>query len=67
MFGPKNKEEAKSYRYNTWAGNPKGNAYNPARCAAVVSGSGQSILSCQCRRRGGHGTDALFCRQHAKG
>ena len=64
MFGPRNLEEAKRYRYNKWAGNPQGWAYDTERCAwHVFSERGNSY---QCLRKPGHGTDGIFCKQHAR-
>lgn len=64
MFGPENLEEAKRTRYNHWAGSPNGNAYDPTRCAAEILGYGHRIV--QCHRKPGHGTDKIFCKQHAR-
>ena len=51
-------------RYNRWAGNPKGNAEDKARCAAeVFERSGWHFY--QCLRKRGHGPDGEFCKQHA--
>lgn len=60
---PKTKEEAKAYRYGTWAGNPKGVAFDPGRCAAEVS-DGWGFK--QCAKKPGSGHDALYCKTHAK-
>ena len=60
---PRTREEAEAYRYGEWPGNPKGNAYLPARCAFEVS---SGWLFAQCARKPGHGPDELYCKQHAK-
>lgn len=68
MLGyPKTKEEAAKYRYNTWAGNPKGHKYIEGRCAEEIWSSGRGSLPYQCSRKNGHGPDGLYCKQHAKG
>ena len=64
-MGPRNKKEAEGYRYNRWAGNRNGTAYDLAYCAAEVAnavGWGRH----QCSRRPGHGKNGIFCKQHAK-
>jgi hypothetical protein len=63
---PKTLEEAKLYRYRTWAGNSRGDAYNPMRCAAEVADGGRSCLSHQCGRKNGYGPEGLYCKQHSK-
>lgn len=64
MFDPPmTKEEARAYRYNSWAGNPEGAAYNFLRCAWEVP---DGFHYCQCLRHPGHGPKGLYCRQHAK-
>jgi hypothetical protein len=60
---PRTKDEAEKYRYNEWAGNPKGRAYDPRRCAYEVW---QNHLSYQCSKKPGKGPDGLYCGQHAK-
>ena len=65
MFNaPKTLAEATAYRYDCWAGNPKGIAYNPRRCAHSTTGNGWH--SYQCVRPNGHGPANLYCKQHAK-
>lgn len=66
MIGwPKTRAQAEAYRYNMWAGNPKGWDFDPERCAAEVSdGTGWHWV--QCSRRPGKGPDGLYCGQHAK-
>ncbi len=59
----KTRSEFQQHRYAAWAGDPKGRAYDPQRCA-------QSIWTDmwdhgrQCSRKPGHGPEGLFCRQH---
>ena len=60
---PKTLEEANRYKYNVWAGNPKGRAYNKNNCAWEVW---DNMLSYQCSRKNGHGPNNLYCKQHAK-
>lgn len=60
---PKTIEEAREYRYNIWAGNPKGLAFVKERCAYKVPVS--TLPSHQCYRRDGHGPANLYCKQHA--
>lgn len=60
---PKTREEAAQIRYESWAGNPKGSPYNGWRCAYEIP---QGYRFCQCSRGPGHGSDALYCKQHAK-
>lgn len=66
MEHPKTLEDAMKYRYNRWAGNPKGNEYQPDRCAYEVHERGRGILFYQCARRNGYGPAGLYCKQHAK-
>ena len=63
MRGPLTRAEAEKYRYCTWAGDQKGRAFDPARCAHEVYERG---LFYQCSRKPGHGPDEIFCKQHAK-
>jgi hypothetical protein len=63
---PMTKAEAVKYRYNTWAGNPKGYSYQPERCAMEVYEQGRGMMFYQCSRKPGHGPDSLYCKQHAK-
>jgi hypothetical protein len=53
-------------RYGQWAGNPKGQPYNPKQCAHEVFPRGGSYITYQCSRKPGYGPDKLFCKQHAK-
>ena len=62
-MGPKTKEEAEAYRYGEWAGNPRGNAYDPSRCAEEVW---HGMRSSQCSKRNGKGAYDLHCGTHAK-
>jgi hypothetical protein len=63
---PKTKDEAKKYRYNVWAGNPRGTQFNPERCAFERYSSDRFGMFYQCSRKPGHGPDSLYCKQHAK-
>lgn len=60
---PKTLEEAQSYRYNKWVGNPKGILYCKGRCAYEVY---DTYLPRQCLRKPRYGPDGLYCKQHAK-
>jgi len=60
---PKTLEEAKKYRYNTWAGNPNGTPYDPTRCAYEIF---KNFTAWQCTRKNGYGPGGLYCKQHAK-
>ena len=60
---PKTEEEAKKYKYNSWAGNPQGRPYVVGGCAYEVW---SNMLSWQCTRRNGYGMGGLYCKQHAK-
>lgn len=62
---PKTLAEAKKYRYGEWAGNPKGDAYDPACCAYEYWPKGEWVPH-QCTRPNGHGPAGLYCKQHAK-
>ncbi len=62
---PLTTEEAIKHRYNIWAGEPKGTAYNPTKCAAEVPDGGRSPLSHQCNRKRGYGPNELYCCIHA--
>jgi hypothetical protein len=59
---PLTKEEAAKHQYGQWAGEPKGSAYMPDRCAAEVF---LNFLSRQCARKAGKGPDGLYCGIHA--
>lgn len=61
---PQTAEQAAKYRYNTWAGEPKGQKYKPSQCAyECYAGIAQFY---QCPRKPGHGPAGLYCKQHAK-
>ena len=60
---PHTKEAAANYRYNQWAGNPKGRSYDPMRCAYEVYDNWQTY---QCQRKPVAGPGTLYCKQHAK-
>ena len=62
MDNPKTKEEAETYRYAKWAGNPRGFPYRPGYCAFEVFSNWSSY---QCTRKAGHGPAGLYCKQHA--
>ncbi len=66
MFGPTTKAEARAYRYNVWAANPKGTAYDETRCAYEVHATGRSCLFYQCCHKPGKGPEGLYCGIHAK-
>lgn len=55
-------------RYNSWAGNPKGDPENKERCVQHVypQDYARGMISVQCSRKRGHGPDGLYCKQHAK-
>jgi len=57
------KDEIRTKRYGQWAGLPKGVSYDPQHCAAEVR---DNYISRQCYKNPGHGTDGLYCKQHAK-
>ena len=60
---PKTLDEAKSKRYGTWAGDPKGRKYDQTRCAYEVM---HGHLFSQCNFRNGKGINNLYCGTHAK-
>jgi hypothetical protein len=60
------KEEAGAYRYGTWAGNPRGVKYDPAKCAAEVYNLSGGFRSSQCSKKNGKGPNGLYCGIHAK-
>lgn len=57
-------EQARQYRYNTWAGNPNGHPYIEGRCCESVWEKGRGALSYQCKRENGFGPEGLYCKQH---
>ena len=65
MSYPKTLEEAKAYRYDCWAGNPRGYAYKEGFCAHTVpTQNGWHFV--QCSRKSGKGLNGLFCGIHTK-
>lgn len=66
MSSIKTLEEAKAYLYGSWAGNPKGSAFDPSCCAEAVWTGGRGSLEHQCRAKPGHGPDKLYCKAHAR-
>jgi len=64
LDAPKTIEEARVFRYGEWAGNPKGNSYNPVRCAYEVHDS-TGWLYHQCFHSNGKGINGLYCGIHA--
>ncbi len=60
---PATKEEAKTYRYGKWIGNPRGVAFDQCRCAAEVSDGWRFR---QCAKKPGSGHDGIYCKTHAK-
>jgi hypothetical protein len=53
-------------RYGDWAGNPRGNAEDPARCIEEVWEPRGGMRAYQCTRKRGKGLDGLYCGIHAK-
>lgn len=62
---PKNLEEAQKYRYGRRGGKPEGRRLYSSYCAYEVLGTLPAQFD-QCLRKAGHGTDKIFCKQHAK-
>ncbi len=58
-------EEARAFRYNRWAGNPKGNDYLDGYCAEQVHEQGRGGMFYQCQRK--VKAPALYCGQHKPG
>lgn len=52
-------------RYGRWSGNEKGVTANKKNCAAEVFDQ-KSMIPRQCAKRGGHGPNLVYCKQHAK-
>ena len=52
------------YRYRRWAGNTKGDAYDPRYCAEEVWGQGRAPLPAQCGKKNGKGRGGLWCATH---
>ena len=65
-FTPRTLAEAQAHRYNEWAGNSRGTAFDPTRCAAEIAVGGRSCLFKQCSKKPGHGHALLYCKQHAR-
>ncbi len=63
---PKTLEEARSYKYGSWAGDPDGNEYKEGLCADEVYNSEPGPSFSQCLRKNGKGPDGLYCWQHVK-
>ena len=53
-------------RYGCWNGCPNGTPEDPTRCIEEVWPTYSSWIPYQCNRRRGHGSDGLYCKQHAK-
>lgn len=53
-------------RYGEWAGNPKGNAEDRARCIEEVWPNERGPIPYQCMHKRGKGPSGLFCGIHAK-
>jgi hypothetical protein len=53
-------------RYGVWAGDPRGDREDPARCREEVWPTGRSMIPHQCRRPRGHGPDGAYCSVHGK-
>lgn len=66
QYMPKSHEEAVGYRYGQWAGNPRGERYDPCRCAAEVWSGPRGMTAKQCTRKNGKGPNGLYCGIHAK-
>lgn len=60
---PKTKEEARKYRYGSWAGDPQGRRFVEHRCAYEVW---SGFHSYQCHFKPGKGPEGLYCGIHAK-
>ena len=53
-------------RYGVWAGDPKGQPEDRARCIEEVWPQDRYWVPYQCQRKRGHGKNGLYCKQHAK-
>jgi hypothetical protein len=55
-------------RYGMWAGQPKGKPEDTSRCIESVRNPNiaRGMVSKQCARPRGFGTNGDFCKQHAK-
>ena len=58
-------EQARAYRYGVWSGQPRGQAFDPARCCEETSKRGSYTLH-QCSRKPGKGPSDLYCTIHAR-
>ncbi len=66
MFDPpKTRAEAAQHRYGAWAGRPKGNTFDPERCAYEQHERGGGCLFHQCGAKPGKGPGELYCGTHA--
>ncbi len=64
---PKTLDEARTRKYNIWAGNSDGTAYNENQCAyEVLSWVLCFELLYQCSKSPKTGPSNLYCKQHAK-
>lgn len=69
---PKTLEEAQVYRYGVWVWDItrwpyqslEGQSYSEDYCAYEVSNIKRSLY--QCKHKNGHGSNNLYCKQHAK-
>lgn len=54
-------------RYGQWAGNPRGDPEDPARCIEEVRPATREywMHGRQYNRKRGQGPDGLYCKQHA--
>lgn len=66
LDAPKTLKEAEKTKYGSWAGNPKGRAYQKDFCAYEVWPNDRISVPYQCSRKNGHGPEGLYCKQHAK-
>lgn len=51
--------------YGQWAGNPRGQRADEAKCIEAVWPK-DGWIPYQCQRKRGHGPQGMYCRQHAK-
>jgi len=64
---PEHREKSPLYpdKYGAWAGFPRGNKPDYARCCERVFGDRSSPPGGhQCQRPRGHGPDGAYCKQH---
>lgn len=64
MSVPEPKQDG-TRRYGEWGGNPKGTKEDPERCIEEIWPT-IGWIPHQCNRKRGHGSNSLFCKQHAK-